>query len=440
MVSEKIEIGAEAELRNIIKLKILDGKKIYAMGNVANIAKLDTILKEYNKSIMAIVDNDQKKAGIYKVDDVNYKIITMEDFLKQEKEQIIMLIYSVRFWLEMKEQMLKLGLRDQENLFVLEELTLDKKRKYVQLGYNLLKKYKQKYGDDVYILVFYGPIGDNFLFAGYLERYLEKNEITNYVCLGNKITEKVLKIYRCEKFERISMEEMLALEYLYMFLGDDINCIKILQIWEFCFHFNRSRMRLEERFDFSDTYRHYIYNLDACDTLKHPEFIKNEEKIKNEFEKKLLLKDNTVIISPYAYSIWQQPPREFWLILAEKLVKKGKRIAVNINPQLEENFITESEELFFSLEESVSYLEYAGNFIGMRSGFCDVISSAKCKKIILYPERITKEIDLDRHRPDMDFGSLKRMKLTDEAVEIEFNYQENMDYWEQMAEKIVSEI
>ncbi len=33
-----------------------------------------------------------------------------------------------------------------------------------------------------------------------------------------------------------------------------------------------------------------------------------------------------------------------------------------------------------------STVEYAGTFIGIRSGLCDVIRTANCKKIALYPD------------------------------------------------------
>ena len=50
--------------------------------------------------------------------------------------------------------------------------------------------------------------------------------------------------------------------------------------------------------------------------------------------------------------------------------------------------------------------------IGLRSGLCDVIASAKAKKIILYPDRF--------YGPDsfLNFFSLNRMELCDDAEEL----------------------
>ena len=49
-------------------------------------------------------------------------------------------------------------------------------------------------------------------------------------------------------------------------------------------------------------------------------------------------------------------------------------------------------------------------FIGIRSGLCDIISSAKCKKVIIYP-RQQREIDYSEHRTEKEFSGLGIMGL-----------------------------
>lgn len=56
-------------------------------------------------------------------------------------------------------------------------------------------------------------------------------------------------------------------------------------------------------------------------------------------------------------------------------------------------------------------MEAAGNFIGLRSGLCDVISQSHAKKIILYPDRIYQEGKY------ISFYSLKNMGLCMDAEE-----------------------
>jgi len=63
------------------------------------------------------------------------------------------------------------------------------------------------------------------------------------------------------------------------------------------------------------------------------------------------------------------------------------------------------------LTEAISIVEAAGIFIGLRSGLCDVISSAKAEKIIIYPDRVYQGGKY------IDFYSLKNMGLSEEAEE-----------------------
>jgi hypothetical protein len=55
-------------------------------------------------------------------------------------------------------------------------------------------------------------------------------------------------------------------------------------------------------------------------------------------------------------------------------------------------------------------------FIGVRSGLCDIISSAKCTKIILYEKE-----GLFYKSSQYDYFSLAKMGLCDDAIEIEYS-------------------
>ena len=175
--------------------------------------------------------------------------------------------------------------------------------------------------------------------------------------------------------------------------------------------------------------------------FKHPVFKYDEKKCTELFDINHLQRGKTVILSPYAYSIGQKPPQFFWLELERILYSKGYTVAVNINPLSEMNFFKQAPTLQFSIMESVKYLEFAGGFVGMRSGFCDVTSSALCNKAILYPKRIAGPIDYENHRSDIDFGGLKNMGLCPKAYELEFdNTVTSDDYWSQIAMNIAGSV
>ena len=397
MKSQRIEIGVKKELQQMVREGIFRDKEIYAMGSISNIAYLDEILRKSRLFIRMIVDNDPQKVGRHAYKGREYEIVDADYFFRHRNQDTVLLIYSIRFWCEMKDQMVRHGLKELLDFYVLESLTLAKKKKYVERGYALLRRIRKKYGEDAFVMVFHGPIGDNYLFFLFCRQYLEENGIDNCVCVGTSVTEKVIKLFGLPRFAMLDREELLALEYLYMFLGSDLEGVKVLQIWEFAFHFNRDRIRFGREFNFIDTYRDYVYCLHDNREPAFPVFSTRMKKVEATFKRKGLEKGNTVIIAPYAYSIQKQPPKLFWIELVEALLKKGNKVAMNINPKGEKNFIPTAPVLIFPIEDSVPYLEYAGGFIGMRSGLCDVISSALCKKLLLYPKEDLTAIDYDRH-------------------------------------------
>lgn len=71
--------------------------------------------------------------------------------------------------------------------------------------------------------------------------------------------------------------------------------------------------------------------------------------------------------------------------------------------------------LRFSYDISVPVIEKCGFFIGIRSGFCDVISTAKCKKIIIYQPYI-----FWGEGTNLDYFSLNKNKFCNDAIEIEY--------------------
>jgi hypothetical protein len=173
---------------------------------------------------------------------------------------------------------------------------------------------------------------------------------------------------------------------------------------------------MESRFTFMDTFRWFVFDF-GMEMPYEPPFFSDFDYVRELFTQKALPKGRTVIIAPYANSAKMLPPW-FWEKLTRSLSQMGYKVCVNINSKTEINPFTDIEEISFSYKESVAVLEYAGFFIALRSGLCDIVSSAKCKKIILYPEPAAV-FDYLTHRCDMEFSSLRRMGLSDDAIEIE---------------------
>ena len=86
---------------------------------------------------------------------------------------------------------------------------------------------------------------------------------------------------------------------------------------------------------------------------------------------------------------------------------------------------------FFPLDIAPQIIEEAGVFVGVRSGFCDVISGTKAKKVILYDKSNRFYMG-----SAFEYFSLRGMKLCDDAVEIEYEHNATGNIAEQIAEII----
>lgn len=111
-----------------------------------------------------------------------------------------------------------------------------------------------------------------------------------------------------------------------------------------------------------------------------------------------------------------------------KLKEQGYKVCTNSGGD-SEPAIEGTIPLFFDIRYALETVEAAGYVVGLRSGLCDVISTAKAKKIIIYPDRF--------YGPDsfINFFSLNRMNLCDDAVELVWK-----DNVEEMLELVLREI
>ena len=228
------------EIFELINKKNLAGKKIYAMGSIPNIIRIQELLNKKGLSVHAILDNNPQKEGTVSLKTMQCSVLLPGRLTKDDIKTGIVIIYSVRFWCEMKDQMEELGFVMGKTLFVLEQLTIEKKKAFVKRGNEIYSKLKKCYGKDAYFFLFRGPIGDNYLFGGFYKEYVRRKKLNNPVCLGTQNTEKIAGLYDLDNFVVMTDEDVLALEFLYMFAGERLS-LKILQIWEFQFHCNRER-------------------------------------------------------------------------------------------------------------------------------------------------------------------------------------------------------
>ncbi len=100
----------------------------------------------------------------------------------------------------------------------------------------------------------------------------------------------------------------------------------------------------------------------------------------------------TVLVAPLSNTankkfLTNEKFKKFWNDVYYWLDKQGFSIAVNGINQ-DQKIEMENDKLqivHIPLKEIITFTEYAGFFIGIRSGLCDLLSFARCKKKIIYP-------------------------------------------------------
>jgi hypothetical protein len=94
-------------------------------------------------------------------------------------------------------------------------------------------------------------------------------------------------------------------------------------------------------------------------------------------------KGKAVILSPYAKSV-VEPPLGFWEKIAADYSARGCEVYTNVAG--DEALIRGTQALSLPVSQMLKAAEYAGAFIGIRSGLCDVLYTANCQKTVVFPD------------------------------------------------------
>jgi hypothetical protein len=112
----------------------------------------------------------------------------------------------------------------------------------------------------------------------------------------------------------------------------------------------------------------------------------------------------TVIFAAEAHST-PSLPMAFWQTLREALAGAGFTVLLN-------------RDLGCSFGEMIPAVELAGAFVGVRSGLCDIVSTAAAKKIVLFPDAPFFNWNV------YGGASLRRMGLAENITEIVYREEE----------------
>lgn len=292
----------------------------------------------------------------------------------------------------------------------------------IKNGCRIYQEIIARHGDDVMIFTcaLHGT-GDIFFVSRYLKNYIEREKIKNYVfLLGGKAEASVTKLFPTlfdrTNYEIIGEVEMYDLMRFRLFCGcRNINirhfhhCSYTPQLTATIGMEGRNNLSMKELYLFT------TFNLPEDSPILQPVFNDNKQKVTGYFLKNKLKPHKTVVLAPYSVS-GGHTDLSFWRCVAEALSNAEYTVCTNSTGP-NEPVIEGTTPISFAFEDAKSFLEYAGTFIGYRSGLCDIISPVKCTKIIIYP-RTASYCPVNKVR---NYVGLKEAGLCSDAFELYYD-------------------
>lgn len=401
----------EKILHRLYRKGYFENKNIYLFGVSENTRQMIQILRACQLNPVNVLDNDKIKQNTYCS---GIQVISIEEVPHISDPQNLYLICSL-YWREMAAQLNHNCVKKENILTLYYEESLTECFLQAMRGKKIYHKLIDQYGDVPVFACPYTGTGDIYLIGTFWKQYIEKNHIEDYVFLViSKACEKVAKLFNIKNVVVLSKKaECSYLIRYYMLCPEKVKLILLNDSWQQVHTNPLEWFRGYKGLEFMEQFRKFVFELpDSCKP-EHPVFQNVDQEAAELLKKNRLQEGNTVVLSPYSNTL-ADLPKQFWSDLAEKLEQVGFSVCTNSIGDTEPA-IEGTVPLTFSLDIAPQVIAKAGFFIGIRSGFCDVISGAKAKKVILYHAK-----ERFFNGSTYEYFSLKRMGLSKDAVEIQF--------------------
>jgi hypothetical protein len=237
-----------------------------------------------------------------------------------------------------------------------------------------------------YAVVSFG-IGDAMLSCMYLPAYKEAKNLRHVTVIGKKRMRELYDAFSDSYDARILLGDRMLIMISNALRFDPGYYI-------FCEWAKRITLAHESGF-----MRHYL--LKRAATLKMPDIYRSgvfglfadapravpklpEADIAPFVERYGLVKGKTVVLSPFANSLGSLP-EELFEALAVMLAEKGYLCVTNLDAK-NKSPVRGTAGIRCGLADAVALAGYCGFMLGIRSGFLDFVSLARCRVVAVYPE------------------------------------------------------
>lgn len=373
---EMVENCQEMEQRNVLNRN----KKIFLFGHCNATEELAEFLLEKGYTITAILDNSTVKQG-KRYHDI--PILSPKQVLSEPEEQVLVCIVT-RFYASMVWQLRQIGFHGDVRKLVdyntyaeysLSHETMEKKQKRIEFGKRKIEDLKRSYPDYFRIFCPFAALGDVYFCMSYLPYFLKLRKKDKYlVCVVGNACARVVSLFDDCPVIVMEQKDLDAAIQAELFMQDEQ---AFIAHQDRPYVVNLSRALYGQKITLERIYCCGVFGLPATTKPRKPKFLKRYDRL-NEIPP-----GKSVILSPYAKSV-TAIKAEIWAQIVQEYQSKGYCCYTNVVGR--EMPLPGTIPISPTIDEIQSVVEWAGTFIGIRSGLCDVIKEAACKKIALYPD------------------------------------------------------
>lgn len=357
---------------------VFEKRAVFLFGYCNATEELAGLFLAEGYTVEAILDNNTAKQGM------SYQGIPVvaPDWVLKQKDTVICIVS--RAYASMRAQLQRMeysgevyGLVDYDSF---SEYSLSGETQYrmgerIRRGEISLEHVKRKYMGAFQIYCPFPALGDVALSMSYLPCFLKKEKISQYVVfvVGNACAD-VARMFGVEAVEVLTQKEMDEQVQAVIYQKNPDSFIAhhdrpyVINLW---------KILSAKKIPFEELYRIGVFGLSGEFKPHSPVRLDVYEKLDE------IPAGKAVILSPYAKSV-ANISGKYWDSVVEYCSKKGYRVYTNVAG--EEKELPGTLRLEVRLSELQSVVERAGVFIGLRSGLCDVLKEAACRKIALYPD------------------------------------------------------
>lgn len=357
-----------------------DFSNIYIFGHCNASEELAGLFLEKGYCVKGILDNNVSKHGTaYK----SVPVVPPEEVMSAKGEDTIVCI-AARAYAAMREQLIRMGYRGEIRKMVdynsyavysLSGETIGCMQKRLRRGIRLLEEQRKKYAGYYRIYCPFSALGDVYYTMSYLPYFLQNRNIGKCVVfVVGQACEDVVGLFGSGLAEVLEQRDM----------DESIQAVLYTEDREaFIAHQDRpyvvnlAKALYGKKITLEMIYRCGVFGLDKDCTPCKPVRLDKPGVLGN------IRKGKAVILAPYAKSV-TNIPEVYWKRIIDYYTQRGYQLFTNAAQG--EQALEGTREIRVKLSELQCAAEYAGTFIGIRSGVCDVIREAACRKIALYPD------------------------------------------------------